>query len=652
MLRVANRRSIRYGVWPMNDVHATRTVGPSRPFVRGALLLWVVALPAALLVCLALEPLIVNLVTYRIETIQVPRSAAPLLVPALLCIVAAATWRARRRDPGLCVSGAGVTPRWVDVLMLFAAEAILAWWLVTKAPSFLDVCAAFVTLGWAVARLARPLVFPAGGVLERSAPLLLAAGVISATIWHTLEQVRFWEHFLLGYADFGFFTTELEHCLPWKEVGAARFADTRLGYHAVWLFYGLAPFYAAFRSPIFLMVVGPLALNLAAVPFYQLARARSGSAAVGLIVGLAWLLLPSITRLPYSNTYGFQSIYLAVPFLAWTFSLALRGRWRAAHWCLALALLCEETVCGVALGWGAYLAVFSGRRRDGVIIMATAVAYLLVCTVLIIPLFTPSSQYTRLMLFGDLSAGGIMDRLTRPRIIWYLLALAAPLSPALWRCPRLLVAVLPTLLLVLLMHQDDYLNIKYWHQTSMLPVLFAAAVIGATLPWHYNGRAANGAPASVTPMALCGAGPALGLLVCVLLFHQWMGASPVAQSQRVYAADARLNTPDPRLDTVKRLRELVPMETTHVIATERLAAHFTDFRTVTPAPQARLSAPTGATLLLVDRSDAWDKVVMEGGTAAFLQSAADAGYRLLFEDGPIVALWFDPANLPRGSARP
>ncbi len=636
----------------MSEVYAARTIGNSRPRGRGALLLWVVALLAALLVCLTLERRIVNLVNYRIETLEVPRSAAPLLVPVLVCVIAAAAWRARRRDPSPRAPGAGVTPRWVDLLMLFAAQAILAWWLVAKTPSFLDVCVAFVTLGWAVAQLARPLVFPAGGVLERAAPLLLAAGIISATIWHTMEQIRFWEHFLLGYADFGFFTTELEQCLPWKEVGAARFADTRLGYHAVWMFYGLAPFYALFRSPIFLMVVGPLALNLAAVPFYQLARARSGSAAVGLIVGLAWLWLPSITRLPYSNTYGFQSIYLAVPFLAWAFSLALRGRWRASQVCLGLALLCEETVCGVALGWGAYLALFAGRRREGVVVMAVSVAYLLLCTALIIPQFTPTSQYTRLMLFGDLSAGGLMERVTRPRIIWYLLALVAPLSPALWRCPRLLVAVLPTLLLVLLMQQNDYLNIKYWHQTSMLPVLFAAAVAGVTSDWHCDGRPAGDAAHSATPMALGGAGPALGLLVCVLLFHQWMGASPVAQSQRFYAADARLNAPDPRLETVDRLRALVPAETTHVIATERLAAHFTDFRTVTPAPRARLSAPPGATLLLVDRSDAWDKVVMEGETAAFLRSAAEAGYRRLFEDGPIVALWFDPADAPRGTAQP
>lgn len=635
----------------MSEMRTTAGTGVLRSSHWRALFGWVTALGIAVLVCLSLEARIVNLVNYRIDAVQVPHSTAPLLVPALLCLIAAATWRTRRHDL-LPQAGAPRATPWVDTLVLVPAALMVAWWQATKAPLFVEMCVAFVSLGWGVTRLARPLAVSGGAALERAAPLLLAAGIISATIWHTMEQIRFWEHFLLGYADFGFFTTELEQCLPWKEVGTTRFADTRLGYHAVWLFYGLAPFYAVFRSPIFLMVVGPLALSLAAVAFYQLARARSGSAAVGLIVGLAWLLLPSITRLPYSNTYGFQSIYLAVPFLAWAFSLALRGRWRASHGCLGLALLCEETVCGVALGWGAYLAVFGGRRRDGVVIMAASVAYLLVCTVLIIPHFTPTSQYTRLMLFGDLSAEGALERLTRPRIIWYLLALAAPLSPALWRCPRLLVVVLPTLLLVLLMQQNDYLNIKYWHQTSMLPVLFAAAVCGVTVPWRRRGRAAGDAAQSANNMALCGTGPALGLLVCVLLYHQWMGASPVAQSQRVYAADARLNAPDPRLDTVNRLRALVPAESTHVIATERLAAHFTDFRTVTPAPRARLSAPAGATLLLVDRSDAWDKVVMEGGTAAFLHSAAEAGYRRLFEEGPIVALWFDPADAPRGTVPP
>ena len=81
--------------------------------------------------------------------------------------------------------------------------------------------------------------------MDRYAPALLMIVILVSTVWHAAEQIRLWRNFMLGYADFGFFVTELEHCLPWKQVGAGRFADTRMGYHCIWMFYLLAPFYAS-----------------------------------------------------------------------------------------------------------------------------------------------------------------------------------------------------------------------------------------------------------------------------------------------------------------------------------------------------------------------------------------------------------------------
>ncbi len=512
------------------------------------------------------------------------------------------------------------------------ADGAFSTWIGEVFP-FALFCITVIGVGWCVARLGEGLPLPGWFQrLDRFAPALVVIAVVASTVFHALEQVHFWRHFLLGYADFGLFTTELEHCLPFKDVGAARFVDTRMGYHCVPMFYLLAPLYAVFRAPAFLMVVGPLALNLAAIPFYQLARERTGVPTVGLVVAVAYLALPSLSRLPYSNTYGFQSIYLAVPWLAFAFRYgAVPGRWRWSHFCLAGAMLCEETVCGVAFGWGVYLALFGKRRRDGMIIALLSILYLLFCTTIVIPAFAQSSDYTRLMLFGDLTVQTAIERLSRPRVLLFLMALGAPLLLGLTRSVKPLIIVLPSLFLVVLLQQTDYLNLKYWHHTSILVALFFTAVLGVT-SWRRGAERLPGRP--------CGrAARPLGLLVTVLIFYQFLGHGPLTQSQRIYAAYPSLNKPDPRLGAVNYVRTNFALDRFTVIATERMAAHFTDYRMVYPAPGVRFSDTTTAPYVLVfDRSDRWDEIVMKDQAKAFLDRARRAGFVPVHKHGPVLIL--------------
>ena len=617
--------------------------------MRGTIV-WTVGLLGAGLVYAQVRDRVINVLNYDVVKMDEPALRLTHVVPAVVLFIPFLIALLRRtsrsssnpsapldeRSSGLRMSA---TMAGVPLLLPVIAAGL---WAMGVAPNFVSISIAILGFCWSIERLGRGVSFgDAGTILDRWAPMVLAIALVASTVWHTLGQINFWQHFLLGYADFGLFTTELEHCLPWKDVGSARFADTRMGYHCVPMFYLLAPVYAIFRSPIFLMVVGTFVLNLAAAAFFQLARDRTGSGMVGLLVGLAWLALPSISRLPYTNTYGFQSIFLAVPWLAWTFCLAMRGRWRASHWCLVGAMLCEETVCGVALGWGIYLILWGGRRRAGLWIAAISIAYLLLATAIVIPAFQGSGEYTRLMLFGDLTPGAVIDRLARTRVPLYLLALAGPMLVALMRSGRILIVVLPTLILILLMHQTDYLNIKYWHHTSLLPVLFVAATMGVT-----KMRGANGDGATKRRGASVGA--PLGLLVSVLLFHFFMGSSPFAQSQRVYAANRFLQNPDARIAVVDWVHARFPQEGTTVIATERMAAHFTDYRMVHPAPGVRLADTTDSPhVLIIDRSDLWDKIGMEHTTDETLAQAASAGFVVVREYGPVLVLANDQA---RGSA--
>lgn len=451
---------------------------------------------------------------------------------------------------------------------------------------------------------------------------VLVVAIIVATIWHGWMQSVLWRHFMLGYADFGLYTRELEYCLFYNDV-ADRWANTRMAYHFEPLFYLLAPAYALFRSPVFLMIVGPLALNSAALAFYWLVARRTGSALTGLIAGLAWLALPSISRMPYANTYGFESVYLAVPLLAFCFAAAHLHRWRTSHVLLVLAVLCQETMVAIAVGWGVYIALSCHRKRDGIVIAIAAVVYLAISAGVIIPAISPDGQYVRSEMLGEDAMSQLLSRVSREAYWAFLFALTAPLLPAIFRSPRMMIAAAPTLLMLGLIQNTEYLSIKFWHQSSVLPVIFTCACLGAT-PRRLAPHDAS-SPAIKTSAASHSNGTMLGLLGGMLLLHQFMGYSPLAQSWNAQRAVPALQMPDPRMDTINRLRRTYPPSRTRVAATQRIAAHLTDYRGLTTIEHITDNADLAALdVILIDTTDTWDPIVRSGAIRQFtaaLQSA-------------------------------
>jgi len=591
--------------------------------------------------------IVVNVVNYRVVRLASPDGdirqfvpATPWLVTLMLAgiLVTIAVRRNRTAPDG--ESGRVSVAGWAGVVRLawpaWAMAAIVIWWWVAGGPGFVSMCAMAIATGCGITSLclcgapwggdpsAASAVGGEGGRSRGGALIAIALTVAIglATVWQVHLQYVYWRHFAMGFGDLGLFTQELEYCLPFKEV-PERFADTRMGYHAVFMFYALAPLYALFRSPVFLMVVGPLALNVAAVPLWRWVKRSTGSGGIALVVAVSWLLLPSLSRMPFANQYGFQSVYLAVPFVAFALCLGQEGKWRGSHVCLALAVLCEETVCGVAVGWGIYLAFFDRERRaTGMVIAAMSAGYLLLITQWIIPHFAAGSTYTRIDLFGELSATAVVERLLgRARSGLYLLALGAPLMPGLIRGWRLLVIIAPTLLLVLLLENPDYLNIKYWHQSTILPPLFIAGVVGALrLP-----RRPSAERTRCTPWA-----GALGLFTTVLLMHQFLGATPIAQSYRIHRANSqRLCKDDPRMAAVEYVRSRYARERTRVTATEMMAAHFCDYYEIRKLTWSA-DAPTDpkSDVLVLDHGDGRDSVVAAGAMDAFELQAAGAGYQL------------------------
>jgi uncharacterized membrane protein len=499
--------------------------------------------------------------------------------------------------------------------------------------------------GWVALRAGvrlRPAPVPASAHTRVLLSLILLIG--AATLFHTRIQINFFEHFMLGHSDIGHFTEELKNCLVGRGLRSDSFENTRLGWHFTPLLYVLAPGYALCRSPVYLMVCGPLLLHLPAIPIYFLARRRSGSVRVAWLFAVAWLVHPSLSRMVYANTYGFAWVYMSVPLLAFMLAACLTGRRRMACLLLLLVWMCEETTTAVTFGLGLCLAIFTTHRKTGFLIAVGSLAYFMLCVQWFIPHSAASGRYERMDLFGDLGNSlvqvlgsafmrpdSFLKRLLRPECFYYILIVIVPMALLPLRGGRLALATVPTLLLILLLQNADLLSIKFWHQATILPVLFVAGTVGAADTRNpgqwFNGllRRVCGDPTASNAALLRGF--AVAAVVCAGLGHYLYGFSPVSRAYAVYVSDPFLQAPDARLPIVRHLRSEIPLDRT-ILATERLAAHFTDYRRLYTGRRVR-----SADFIVIDRADRWDT---SGLPARSTQFQSDPQYLLFEEDDSII----------------
>jgi len=613
-----------------------------------------------------------NVVTYTSQRVPAPDYLVPTWFALwLLVLLAVCAFAAARRSS----AGAGRALGLLWPLMGAAPLAIA----VTCDLSVSFSLSLLMILGYAAAaaRVAANLPMRTrDGAGRRWAMMSLLLLIVLATVVHTRLQINFFEHFMLGHADFGHFTEELKNALNGRGLRSDTFPNTRLGWHFVPLLYVLVPGYALWPSPVYLMFIGALVVHLPAWPVYACARRLSGSTLIAWLFGAAWLLLPSQSRLVYSNTYGFQWIYVAMPLLVAMVGAGLTGRWRLSMVLTVVVLLLKETAAAATFGWGLYMLLFTRRRRSSTVIVVGSIAYALLCVYVLIPHFAVSEQYERMTLFGDLGTdlpAVIMsmvmtpvlffERLLREQSLYFLLILLVPMALlpiARW---RLLVAAVPSLGLILLLDNAQWLSVKFWHQATVLPVLFMAAVATlvpatdadarrARLAGNTSRRllmflcAASGfarrcaTPSPLNPGGTEGGDPtakslppshpakegsttgpappgslnlALAVAVCAAAAwgHYFYGFSPLAKSYEMYADNVAMHRPDPRMVIVEQIRAAFGRDKT-ILATERLAAHFTDYARVYTG-----SRPRPADVVVIDRADRWDTTKLPGAARAF-----------------------------------
>jgi hypothetical protein len=313
---------------------------------------------------------------------------------------------------------------------------------------------------------------------------------------------------------------------------------------------------------------------------------------------------------------------------------------------VAVLLLSRETHTAITLGFGAYVALFTPRRKAGVIVMAISVAYAMLCAAVIIPWFAKSGRYERLDIFGALggSIGELalaaftkpelfFGRLFRSQSINFVLLLLTTMCFLPLGGWRLAISALPALLVHLLMENTEWIGIKFWHHAMVLPILSFAALSCLTPVRESHsllgmqGQGRKGGFPNTGRIQGRNLGIALALFTCAGWSHYFFGFSPLAKAYEPYAADAFLQSPDPRLALIRQLRQDIPRDRT-ILATERLAAHFTDYKRIYTGRR-----PLPSNLVILDRSDAWDTSGLPQRAAEF---AANPDYQVYAESGPII----------------
>ncbi len=241
------------------------------------------------------------------------------------------------------------------------------------------LCSAVIALVFSATRRGRAI---PGGVDPNGALAVRAVLVLGAVYFvvYTYLSVHRYNRLMCGLWDLGLFESVLANALNGRFLRDYRGAFDHLDLNLAFFL----PFYAVWRDGRILLVLQSLALALAAWPLYLLAREISGRRSTAAVVAALYLLYPLLGA---GNLYDFHVVCLS-PLLFFSMLLFMVRERRGPYWFLLALLLCtKETEAILVLGAGLFL-ISKGEYRRGAITAAVAVGWVLLATLVVLPLIT------------------------------------------------------------------------------------------------------------------------------------------------------------------------------------------------------------------------------------------------------------------------
>ena len=276
---------------------------------------------------------------------------------------------------------------------------------------------------------------------------------------------------------------------------------SRLGSHVDPILVVFAPLWWVWPHPSLLLTAQAFAVALGALPLFWLARKHTGSEHTALGFSLAYLIFPATEWMTLNE---FHPVALACPLLLFAIWYLDEDRLLPFALFALLAALTREEIPLVIAGLGLWYALSRRRWVAGGTIAVAGLAASAIAVQVVIPHFnhgSKSSFYGRYDAVGGSASGIVRKAFTDPgrllsiafdhRGTHYLLDLLLPMSALALLAPLLLIALVPELVLNLLSSVDTQSSIHYHYTAGLIPILFAAAAIGASRLGRRAGIAAT-----------------------------------------------------------------------------------------------------------------------------------------------------------------
>jgi uncharacterized membrane protein len=237
-------------------------------------------------------------------------------------------------------------------------------------------------------------------------------------------------------------------------------------------------------------------LALGAVPLFLVARDRLANPWLGVGLGTAFLLYPSLEWLTWWHFHPDALIITPLLFAWW---LATRRRWGWFAVAVAVTLACKEDAALAILMLGLLLAV-RGQRRAGLLTAVAGLGWFLVATNLIIPAAGGGGPYYEQFFpgFGTslreivasmvLHPTRLVDLTTQPDRLTYYWQLLAPVALLPLAAPAMLLVGTPQAVINIAASHAPTHDIRYHYSAIVLAAIFLATVQAIAL----LGRAPGG----------------------------------------------------------------------------------------------------------------------------------------------------------------